>query len=144
MSPNLPLLTTLESYQALGRQILDLVEQEASLLAQGEPGLPKHTTEAKQRLLPQLATALQSLRQHRMAWQQRGPHDRTNHPEVTVALRSTQDLLMRVILRDRENEQRLLRAGSIPSRHLAKVQSPAQPNYVADLYRRHQQNPPQV
>jgi len=87
---------------------------------------------------------LRSLRKHREAWQQLSPIEKAQHPEVPTALRSTQDLLMRVILRDRENEQRLLRAGSILARLLAKVQPSAKPNYVADLYQRHQQNSPQV
>lgn len=140
----MPVMATLQGYQVLGRQILDLVEQEASLLSQGAPGLPKHTTEAKQQLLPQLSDSLRSLRKHREAWHRLSPNEKAQHPEVTTALRSTQDLLMRVILRDRENEQRLLRAGSIPARHLAKVQPAAKPNYVADLYQRHQQISPQV
>ncbi len=45
---------------------------------------------------------------------------------------------MKIILRDRENEQKLLRQGLIPAEQLGKAQSTARPHYVADLYRRHQ------
>lgn len=144
MSSNMPVLATLQEFQALGRQILDLVEQEATLLSQGADSLPKQTSAAKQRLLPQLTESLKSLRQHREAWQRLSPAEKAQQSDVSAALRSTQDLLLKVILRDRENEQRLLRSGSIPSRHLAKVQPPARPNYVADLYQRHQQISAQV
>lgn len=132
------LLAVLQQQQVLGRQILELVEAEAAFLAQGGTGLPKETSEAKQRLLPELDRSLASLRRHREAWQKLPPDDKARAPQVTGLLRSTQDLLMKVILRDRENEQRLLRLGGVPASQLSKVQSPARPNYVAGLYQRNQ------
>jgi hypothetical protein len=124
-------------HEALGQEILDLVEEESRALASGSPGLPDSTSARKRALLPRLEASLRQLRLHREAWLRIPPEERARHPQVASQLRSTQDLLLRVIVRDRENEQLVLRGGHVPPRQLAKVQAVSRPHYVADLYRRH-------
>jgi len=47
-----------------------------------------------------------------------------------------QDLLMRVLLIDRENQQALLRRGLVPPKHLSLAAGPQPSHYVASVYRR--------
>ena len=86
-------------------------------------------------LLPQLQQSLESLIQDRPAWQQLAPSERARCPEIHTRLRLAQDLIMKAIIMDRENEQALLRRGLVPARHWP---SPARtrPHYVTELYRR--------
>ncbi|MBI1842716.1 MAG: hypothetical protein HYR88_17895 [Verrucomicrobia bacterium] len=130
------LIQALREHQELARQILDLVEEETQALGATD-ALPASTTAAKQRLLPRLNASLLQLRQHRIAWQRLPPEEKARTPEISSELRSTQELLMKAILRDRENESRLLRAGKVPARHLAKVQPSATSHFVAHLYAKH-------
>ncbi|HAM71983.1 MAG TPA: hypothetical protein DCM86_10105 [Verrucomicrobiales bacterium] len=137
------LLAAVRQHQSLGQQILEIVEQESQTLAAGHSALPGPLAERKRALLPLIDQSLRQLRLHREAWVRLTPEDRGREPQVSAALRATQDLLMKVIVRDRENEQHLLRAGNVPPQHLAKVQAVARPHYVADLYRRNVAAPAQ-
>ncbi len=50
-------------------------------------------------------------------------------------LRQNQDLIMKIIVLDRENEQGLLRSGLLPDCQLPSANR-QRPRFVADLYRR--------
>jgi hypothetical protein len=86
-------------------------------------------------LLPRLVDSLARLRNSRVAWQGAGPEVRAGHPDVGTLVRRGQELLMKIIVLDRENEQALLRRGLVPVRDLPSVHR-QQPHYVTDLYRR--------
>jgi hypothetical protein len=64
------------------------------------------------------------------------PAERQRYPEMPALMRACQDLIMKVIVLDRENEQTLLRRGLLPASRLPAAQE-QQPHYVAQLYRRH-------
>jgi hypothetical protein len=51
-------------------------------------------------------------------------------------LREVQNLLPRLLMLDRENQQEMLRRGVIPATQLPPAAS-QRPNFVANLYRRH-------
>jgi hypothetical protein len=52
-----------------------------------------------------------------------------------------QNLIVKILQLDRENQQALLRRGLVPARHVTACAAPPS-NYVANLYRRHTtQNP---
>ncbi len=132
----LPTLTAaLLEQRRIATEVLGLVELEAAALGNGG-SLPSETAAAKQRLLPRLASAARNLRQQRELWQHLSPEERGSMLGALDDLRCTQELLMKVILRDRENEQRLLRAGAVPARHFSKVQPQASAHFVANLYRK--------
>jgi hypothetical protein len=61
--------------------------------------------------------------------------ERARHPEIGMLLRQNQDLTMKIIVLDRENEQSLLRRGLVPPRELPSVNR-QRPHFVAELYRR--------
>ena len=127
----------LRAHFALCEDVLAIVTREnQALRGPGEHPAFDFYQERKN-LLPRLDQSLQQLKQHRQTWQRFTPADRARFPEIAALLRSCQDLIMRVIVLDRENEQGLLRRGLVPPRHLPPMQR-QRPHYVADLYRRHQ------
>ena len=65
--------------------------------------------------------------------------ERARHPGIGMLLRQNQDLIMKVIVLDRENEQCLLRRGLVPARELPPANR-QRPHFVADLYRRQGQS----
>ena len=75
------------------------------------------------------------LRRHRVNWQKVSPEERARHPEINALLRQNQDLTMKLIVLDRENEQSLLRRGLVPARELPSANR-QRPHFVAELYRR--------
>lgn len=137
MSLSASLAPVLNRYQSLSQQLLLAAEADAQSLAAGDGALALSGTATRRQLLPQLTEALRELRRHRELWQRMTPAERAQEPQMGVMLRSTQDALMKIILRDRENEQKMLRAGTVPSAQAGKLQGPPKPNYVANLYRRH-------
>ena len=90
----------------------------------------------RQQLLAGLDASLLRLRTWRQAWQQFTPADRERCAEVKPMFQAIQDLLMRVLLIDRENQQALLRRGLVPTKHLSLAAGPQPPHYVSTLYRR--------
>jgi DNA-directed RNA polymerase subunit H (RpoH/RPB5) len=89
----------------------------------------------KKNLLPRLNLSLDALRRHRVSWQKLGRNERARYPEIGMLLRQDQDLIMKIILLDRENEQTLLRRGLLPPRELPSVNR-QRPHFVAGLYSR--------
>jgi hypothetical protein len=87
-------------------------------------------------LLSGIDSSLLRLRTWRQAWQQVDPADRARCNEVRPMFQKIQDLLMRVLLLDRENQQALLRRGLVPPKHLSLAAGPQPSHYVASVYRR--------
>jgi hypothetical protein len=135
MNAFVPMLADLRNYQTLSRELLSLAEQESQALRQGETARLREISAARKDLLPRLSEALEKLRGHRRTWQGQSTTERSAQPEIAFLIRQTQDLIMRAILLDRENEQGLLRRGLIPARELPSA-SPQRSHFVADLYRR--------
>ncbi|HEY3914433.1 MAG TPA: hypothetical protein VGN61_08110 [Verrucomicrobiae bacterium] len=128
-------LDALNEHLALCQEILNIVENEGQSLRR--PGQPSHFEfyQLKKNLLPRLNQSLDGLRKHRVNWQRLNLDERARHPEVGALLRKNQDLTMRIIVLDRENEQALLRRGLVPPREIPSVNH-QRPHFVADLYRR--------
>ena len=70
-----------------------------------------------------------------MAWLQLSPAERRRNTAVVALFRQNQDLIMKIVLLDRENEQALLRRGLVPPTQLPSVNR-QRPHFVAELYRR--------
>ena len=125
----------LRQHLELCEQVLRMVEREnQALRGPGAVDL-KPTTALKKNLLPRLTQSLNRLRELRVLWQQLNPAERAKHPEVGAQLRQNQDLTMKIIMLDRENEQLLLRRGLLPANQLPPVQR-QQAHFVSELYRR--------
>jgi len=87
-------------------------------------------------LLPRLESALVLLRNWREIWLRVCPTERACCSEAKELFQSVQRLLMKLLLLDRENQQALLQRGLVPPCHLATA-AVQQPNFVANVYKRH-------
>lgn len=121
----------LEIYESL----LGIVQAENEELRVGSGPPLQSRFENKKNLLPRLVASLDPLTQSRARWQSTAPAQRSRHPEIGALVRQSQDILMKIIVLDRENEQALLRKGLLPNRELPSVNR-QRPHFVADMYRR--------
>lgn len=125
----------------LYRSILKVVEAEGlALRAEGEFNAFDFC-QARKELMPRLNQSLEKLRGHRLGWQRCDATERAAHPEIGSLLRLNQELVMRILVQDRENEQNLLRRGLLPARAVPSANR-QRPHFVADLYRRGGASPP--
>ncbi len=136
MNPETQMTLDLRSHLALNTDLLGHLERESQSLRQLESDRPTSAAEARRDILPRREEALQRIRNHRSYWLSLSPEVRSTKHEIRDLLRQNQDLIMRMILLDRENEQLLLRRGLIPPKHLPPIQR-QRPQYVAGLYQRH-------
>lgn len=129
------IIQDLHRHLALCQEILAVVESESETLRDTGAELNFVAYQTKKNLLPRLDQSLNQIRQHRSTWQRLDETARACFPEVPPLLRQNQDLIMKIIVLDRENEQALLRRGLVPPRHLPPA-GRQRPHFVADIYRR--------
>ncbi|MBM3846641.1 MAG: hypothetical protein FJ405_10210 [Verrucomicrobia bacterium] len=136
------LSTALNEHQELVERLLAVVEAESRGFVDGQQSVSGGAAEAKRRLLPQVDASVRRLRAEREAWLRIPAEERQKRPEAAHQMQRVQDLLMKVILRDRENEQVLLQQGRVPAGQMARVQPPARSHFVSELYKRNQTTSP--
>lgn len=129
----------LRSSLSLYEEILAIVSREGQMLRSGEAICSSDLIEAKTSLLTRLKQSLELLKEYRLSWQSMNAAERAIHPEIAPLLRQSQDLIMKIIVLDRENEQTLLRRGMIPAHQLPSANR-QRPHYVAQLYHRGTRN----
>lgn len=112
-----------------------MVERENQTLHASQPYRAEEFIESRKGLLPRLNQSYKRLEEVRGSWQRLSSVQRQRFPEVTVLLRQTQDIIMKIVLLDRENEQAMLRRGLLPSAPLPSTNR-QRPNVVAEMYRR--------
>ena len=121
----------LQAFRKLCEDVLALVTRESQALSDQNDYQPGDFNQRRKRLLPELESALITLRKQR---QSRRPT--TPSQEISKLFQTIQSLLMRVLCLDRENQQALLRRGLVPAKHLPPVAA-QRPHYVASLYQQH-------
>lgn len=131
------MLADIRGLKAICRELLALAESESKFLRSEQTEGMTEANATRRQLLPRLNESVELARRHRLAWQELSAQDRASQPEMGFLIRQVQDLIMRVILLDRENEQGLLRKGLIPAREIPSSQR-QRPHFVAELYRRQQ------
>lgn len=121
------LQAALEANLALGREILDLIQREHLALTDPapKPGSAFQFFQQRLRLIPRLEQALSTLRAHRTAWSRLTPQQRQTAPEIAALLRANQELLLRILTLDRENQQLRLRHGLLTAGTQLRLQSDA-------------------
>jgi len=129
------MIEDLEAHYRVCEEILELTRRENQALRDPDQPSTFESYQARKRLLPRLNESLEALRRQRASWQQLSPAERAAQRDVAALMRRNQDLIMKVLVLDRENEQCLLRRGLVPPRHLPSA-SRQRPHFVADLYRR--------
>ncbi len=135
MTPPQDIIDDLKKHFALCQELLITVEREGQTLRRLDNPSLFEFCQLRKTLLPRLTQSLDTLRRHRARWLKFSLDERARHPEIGMLLRQNQDLTMKIILLDRENEQSLLRRGLVPPRQLPSVNR-QRPHFVAELYRR--------
>jgi hypothetical protein len=125
----------LRRHFTLCQEILAVIEREGQTLRRPDNPSLFEFYQVKKTLLPRLTQSVDAIRKHRINWQRFSMEERARHPEIGMLLRQNQDLTMKIILLDRENEQCLLRRGLVPPRELPSANR-QRPHFVADLYKR--------
>ena len=135
------MIADLRTYQTICDEALTLTTRENQALAQSGEYQPFEFYQLRRGLLPRLENALVQIRKWREIWLRVPAAERAGCAEVKVLFQSVQSLLMKLLLLDRENQQALLRRGLVPPRHLAAAAVQVQqPNFVANVYKRHAQS----
>jgi flagellar biosynthesis/type III secretory pathway chaperone len=129
------MIEELNTHLAVCQELLAIAEGEGQALRRADQPSLFEFCQLKKNLLPRLNQTLDGLRKHRVKWQSLSSDERAKHPEIAPLLRRNQDLAMKFILLDRENEQGLLRRGLVPVRELPAANR-QRPHFVAELYRR--------
>ena len=131
------MIADLQAYQTICDEALTLTTRENQALSKAGEYQPFEFYQLRRDLLPRLENALVQLRKWREIWLRVPPAERAGCSEVKVLFQSVQGLMMKLLLLDRENQQALLRRGLVPPRHLATAAAVQQPNFVANIYKRH-------
>jgi hypothetical protein len=136
MNSHTDIVASLRNHLALCHELLAMVTRENKAFKDADAPSPLDLYQSKKQILPRLEHSLEQIRACRLVWQRMAPEERREQPDVAQLIEQNQNLVMKIILLDRENEQVLLRRGFGPP----KEKTPAarqQPHFVAGLYRRH-------
>lgn len=121
---------TLQNHHAVCLELLALAEQENRALKDADNASTFTVVQQRKALLTRLNESLAAIKAERAKLTDK------NIPADTAKLfRQVQDLIMRILVLDRENEQALLRRGLIPARHVPPAAA-QKPHFVAGLYQR--------
>ena len=130
------LATDLREHLGLCHECLALFTVENRMLRNSPTWQPTELHEQRKRLLPRLDSVLIKLRTARESWQNFSQTERDRGGEIKNLFQEIQNLLPRILMLDRENQQAMLRRGLLPPSQLPRAQA-QQPNFVGSLYRRH-------
>jgi hypothetical protein len=120
----------LQSFRVLCEEVLDLVTRESQALVD-QNYQPGEFDQPRKSLLPKLESALVKLGDRRKC---RRPA--VQPEEIKTLFQAIENLLIKTLQLDHENQQALLRRGLVPARHLPAV-AVQPPHCVVDLYRRY-------
>jgi hypothetical protein len=129
------IISDLRAHVTVCEELLRLVQRESQALNAPEDYPSYDFYQHRKALLPRLEQSAGQLKKIRLIWQNLPAAERSQCPEVPKLLRTGQDLTMKILMIDRENEQMLLRRGLLPAKSLPPAQR-QRPHYVAELYRR--------
>ena len=125
----------LRTFVALCEDVLALVTRENQALAGPKGYQSSEFDQKRKRLIPELESALITLRKRRQLWRENGQPG-GHSEEIKRMFPTIQSLLMKILCLDRENQQAMLRLGLVPAKHLPPAGA-QHPHYVAGLYQRH-------
>jgi hypothetical protein len=142
MNPTIPaslyveLARDLRAHLEICHECLALFTLENRRLRSPQPWEPAEFADQRNRLLPRLESVLLKLRGSRDSWQKLSHAERERSGEIKNLFQEIQNLLPRILVLDRENQQEMLRRGVMPATQLPPPAS-QKPNFVASLYQRH-------
>ena len=130
------LMRDLRAFTAVGEEALALAAREHQALSRDSNYEPFEFDRLRKDLLFRLEPLIVGIKHWRQLWQQISPLERAGCSDVIGVIQMLQNLLVKILQLDRENQQALLRRGLVPARHVTSCAAPPS-NYVANLYRRH-------
>jgi hypothetical protein len=130
------LLRDLRAFAAVGEETLALATLEHQALAAAGTYEPFEFYRLRKDLLARLEPLTIEVKHWRQLWQQISPLERARCADIIGAIQKLQNLIVKILQLDRENQQALLRRGLVPARHVTSCAAPPS-NHVANLYRRH-------
>lgn len=125
----------LREHLALCREMLAIIERENRALQTPATFNVAEFAAARKSLLPRLSEAYKRLKEVGVNWQRLAVAERRGDAELSLLIRQNQDVIMKVVMLDRENEQAMLRHGLLSATQLPSANR-QRPHFVADLYRR--------
>lgn len=129
------LISDLRAFAGVCEEVLTLAQRERETLASEAEFKHQEFAQRREQLLPTIKSLLQKFRHHREMWGKVPQAQRDRFQELKRAFQNIQNLLMKIIVLDRENQQALLRRGLVPLGHLP-AEGVRAPHCVADLYRK--------
>jgi hypothetical protein len=130
------ILQSLRDHHSICEALLAVVSKEKLMWQNPDAPASLDLYQEKKNLLPRLQDSLDHLKVCRLEWQRMSPNERAQNREIGELLKQTQNLILKIIVLDRENEQVLLRRG-FGSTVKRTPPTRQQPHFVAELYRRH-------
>jgi len=125
----------LRAFAALCEEVLSMGRREHQALSSPGPYEYREFHQRRTELLPDIESLARKFRDHREAWRQLPQSQRDRFEELKRLFQTVQNLLMRAMVLDRENQQAMLKRGLVPVQHIPAAAA-RQPHYVADLYRK--------
>ncbi len=117
-------------------QLLDIATHEEQALRGQDSYRPGIFDAARKQKLTELNQSLETLKKHRIEWQLLPSPERARHPDICRWIRTAQEVGMKLIILERENEQTLLRRGFLPQSQGGTSPTAPAGNYLSGLYRR--------
>jgi hypothetical protein len=127
--------TDLRAFVRICEEILLLARREHESLSGAGDYEHREFHQRRTELLPDIESLLRKFRAHRAAWQNLPQSTRDRFEDLKRMFQNVQNLVMRVMVLDRENQQAMLKRGMVPVQHIPPAAA-RQPHYVADLYRK--------
>lgn len=135
-APAPDLLHDLRAFVGVCEELLQLSVREHQALNGGGKFAPEEFGGTRKDLLARLNQVLISVKNWRKAWQKENPAPGNRSPEVKALLDGLQQMIVKILQLDRENQQALLRRGLLPAREVPSY-APATSSFVSRLYSRH-------
>lgn len=129
------LIPDLRAFVGVCEELLQLSVREHQALNGSANSLPEEYRGIRKDLLMRLDQVLISVKNWRKAWQKENPTSCPRNPEVKALLDVLQQMIVKILQLDRENQQALLRRGLLPAREVASY-TPATSSFVSKVYAR--------
>ena len=129
------LIADLRAFGDLCAEALALAQREHQALGSQASFAHQEFDRQRTKLLPDIEVLAGRFRSHRIAWERVPQSQRERFQELKRLFQNIQNLLMKIIRLDRENQQAMLKRGMVPTNHLPAAGA-GRPHYVENLYRK--------
>jgi len=126
----------LTSYIEILENIFSIIQKEGiniDSMRAGESAEALILAGERKSILVKLNDFISEIKRLRVWWQSLPQSERIKHREFNAAIQQAQNLMLKIITRNRENEQKLLRLGKVPPKYIPSAEC-QRPHYVARLY----------